>query len=510
MSLVDDLIEHLRRNDDEADAAALALGEFLAAGRPVGARAKRSAGNAKSVGTPGEAPGEDAWEFALWRLASFLAEEEHPRPGAVWALGKSRDDRVADVLAKVLRQNLADVAREPIARQALVSLSTLPNPPLADIQLAAAEGSGVVRETAEDFLASWLPHPVSDDTEAAASTASDTRVTEAHTWEDTEPIAKALTTRPFVSTEGVVTQFSRDALDDMAEQVRLGFVLMSIEHLSFLPPVGRWRSAEVVTADDGAAELLLRGKWFRTLAPAGPDPNPWLSLPSDRPLAQRHGSIAAVEIEPRNFDHSVFEAERKRAPVHVEEQSRWSVLPPLEWVLTIPVVWGLARFTGGFLDEAGAEVARATVDWIARLAGAAKDPGRDRIITLEFELPAEQPTGPRIYAFIPIRADGDITAETLPALEAATPIAELAGAQADLGVLGDLRLAAFIWKDAAWHLAWYVMGDDSVRITGWFRANEPDPARFLGRPLLEEEPAAIKQVRPRPPARRSHRRRRKR
>jgi hypothetical protein len=290
---------------------------------------------------------------------------------------------------------------------------------------------------------------------------------------------------------GEMVRFTRSALDGMAEQVQCGFIPIVIEHLCLLPPCGRWHSAKVVAADDGADELILYGRLFRTLHPVGADPDLWTLLRDDRPVADTCPSIATINLEPRNFGQRAFAVAQDNAPVEIQEVARWSELPPLEWILVIPVIWGATKFLGGFLEELGKESALAAMDWIAALATHAKDPDRDRIITFQFTLPSESPTGARIDGFVPINASADITREALPALDGATRIAELAGAQAESLVMGDLRQAAFIWREGEWHLAWWVGSDDTVRTTNWFLANEPDPARFLGRPLLPKVPPEV-------------------
>ena len=108
---------------------------------------------------------------------------------------------------------------------------------------------------------------------------------------------------------------------------------------------------------------------------------------------------------------------------------------------------------------------------------------------MQFALPGGDPVGPLILGFVIVEHAADLVEEVMPALEAATPLAELAGAQAESQVMGDLQRAAFIWKDGEWHLAWAVVrGEDTVRVTNWYLVNAPDPARFLGRPLLPELP----------------------
>jgi hypothetical protein len=116
------------------------------------------------------------------------------------------------------------------------------------------------------------------------------------------------------------------------------------------------------------------------------------------------------------------------------------------------------------------------------LSAKAKDGHRDRIVTLRFELP----DGTVVYGFIPVAAGDEIDIEVIPALDAAGRVAEIAGAQAAERILGDACQTAFFWKEGEWHLAWSASNDE-VRVSKWFLANEPDPTRFLGRPLLPED-----------------------
>jgi hypothetical protein len=256
---------------------------------------------------------------------------------------------------------------------------------------------------------------------------------------------------------------------------------MNLEHLAILPPVGRWYEAEIVTADDGEDELVLYGKQLKTLRPVGQDPDPWAVIPRDASAdREQRAAIAEVSLEPRNFDEEDFNQAREKAPIDITSETRWSALPPLEWVLVIPVVWGASRFLGSFLDELGRAAAAGIVTWIDGLAQKAKDPERDRLVTLRFVLPDDS----LILALIPVRTDETtIETEALAAIDAAGAVAELAGAQAD-GLLAEVRQMALIWKEDQWHLAWWVQDDETVRVTNWYLANEPDPARFLGRPLL--------------------------
>lgn len=303
-------------------------------------------------------------------------------------------------------------------------------------------------------------------------------------WRDGSIVGKVASTRPTRLRSGQTVVVTRPALEGIAEQVRTGFIPMNVEHLSLFPPIGRWYDADVVTADDGAGELVLQGKLLRRLVPVDADPDPWRVLPEERGDAgSAKATITELHVTFANFDAASIVEATKTAPVDIVQQERWSELPPMEWILMIPVLWGATRFAGSFLDELGRESASAIVGWIADLAPRAKDAERTNIVTLHFSLPDNV----AVYGFIPVNAGSALEDEVLAAVSAASSLAELAGAHAAGGVLGDAVQTAFFWRDAQWHLAWSVHKDDTVRVTNWFMANEPDPSRFLGRPVRPDE-----------------------
>jgi hypothetical protein len=304
-------------------------------------------------------------------------------------------------------------------------------------------------------------------------------------WKDDDVVVKAGSTRPVTLSTGEVVRFAPEALADIADQIATKFIPMNVEHLGMLPPVGRWHEGEIVTAEDGAEELLLRGRLLPRRVPVGLDPNVWAfleELDPARELAPGTVEIDHVALEPRNFDERHLEAAKQSSPLPIREETRWSELPPLEWVFAIPVIWGLARFTGSFLDTLGRETAQALIHWVGDLASEAKDGDRDRILSLRFVLPDES----LVYGYILVPADADLDLEAIPALEAAGRLAEIAGAQAEKAILGDARLTAFLWSGGQWNFAWAAF-DEDVRVTRWFLANTPDPSRFLGRPLFPDE-----------------------
>ena len=66
-------------------------------------------------------------------------------------------------------------------------------------------------------------------------------------------------TRPIRATgDDHLTQFSRSALEDMADQVNRAGIWKTVEHLRFLPPLGLVNRAEVREAADGEAEVYVQ------------------------------------------------------------------------------------------------------------------------------------------------------------------------------------------------------------------------------------------------------------
>jgi hypothetical protein len=75
-----------------------------------------------------------------------------------------------------------------------------------------------------------------------------------------EFIAKGRSTRAVrLRGEDYLVSFTKEALLDMANQVRSGYVMMNVDHLSYLPPIGYWHRAEVVDDAEGHSELVMYG-----------------------------------------------------------------------------------------------------------------------------------------------------------------------------------------------------------------------------------------------------------
>jgi hypothetical protein len=296
------------------------------------------------------------------------------------------------------------------------------------------------------------------------------------------------TTRIVTLETGESVRFARSALDDAAQQVTENFVPLGTEHLSYLPPLGRVYAAEVVEDDEGHADLYFLAREL---------PRGWTQdflldkqLPAGE-LAKDLGEIE-VTVEPRNFESAEWAEVVACSPVEVRQGSAWSSLPPLIWLISIPVTWGVAQFMGGFLQHFGQVSAGKLGEWITQSARRARDADRDSLVEVRFE------TATRLVvtAFIPLAANtGTALDELRSGLDGLGPLAQFAGRLTVEDSESEIQLICFIYDEGSWRLGWWA-SPDAVYISPWMTQHCPDPRRFLGRPLLEpstssrEEPRA--------------------
>ncbi len=298
-------------------------------------------------------------------------------------------------------------------------------------------------------------------------------------WKPSRYRVLALTTRPFqLADDEHMTRFAPEALEGMLAQVRSTFLLATIEHLTFLPPIGRWVDGEILKADDGEQELVLEGIQLGQYTPVGPDPDP---LEEVNTWASGHtGPITChIQLELRNFEAADAEDVSKACPLSVRPENRWSVLPPLEWTLWIAVTWGLAKYAGAFLQELGRSNAQSLVSWVVDAGKRARESQREQMFTVMFDLNDSR----YIHAIVPFESD---TAQVrlTSALASLDDIASFAAsAQRREGKYASLQRGTFLYDESGWHFAWWTDGND-VYLTNWFAKHCPDPARFLGRPLF--------------------------
>lgn len=296
-------------------------------------------------------------------------------------------------------------------------------------------------------------------------------------------IARGMTTRPVqIAGDEFMTAFSREALEGMARQVRDGYVAMPPEHLSYLGPVGRWVDAEVIELDDGHSELVMYGTEVDYYTPSGADPAVFDKLDGLPEAGEMPDVDLFCAAELRNFDPSDTKEIESSAPLPLRHEHKWAELPPLEWIISIPVVWGAVKFAGAFFEELGRVSAKALASWLKKWSIRAKEDERDWIVTLRFGLP----NGEIVYGFVPIRSKSDnIEERIVTGLNSAGVVASIAGAHAENRLVGHAKQVALILDDNdQWQFAWWTDGARVFR-TKWFDDNCPDPERFLGHPLFD-------------------------
>lgn len=98
------------------------------------------------------------------QLLAYLREADSPHPMTVWALTKSYDERIVPVLLELLERDLLDPDRETLCHYALLGIintgvgsAQYGAQALRAIERASAKGSGVVAETASDYLQVMKP-----------------------------------------------------------------------------------------------------------------------------------------------------------------------------------------------------------------------------------------------------------------------------------------------------------------------------------------------------------------
>jgi hypothetical protein len=271
--------------------------------------------------------------------------------------------------------------------------------------------------------------------------------------------------------------FAREALDKAAEQAGSRFIPIRVEHLSYLPPRGRITRAEIETAPDGESELVLHGTDLTALRAADMSLMPTTAT-SDEPTDTLDD--ITLTIEPRNFTPEAWQRITSQAPVPITEAAAWAALPPLIVALAIPVTWGAVRFAGSFMSRLGEVAADDFYSWIRRTVRSARQPDREALVEIRFDI---KDGGPAVIGITAFDGTSDASiADLRKAIDSAGLLAEFAGSVAAGQQPAELRQCAFQWDSDRWRLAWWAT-DDAVYITPWLRQNYPDPQRFLGRPL---------------------------
>lgn len=101
---------------------------------------------------------DDDYHAVVDALITYVSSSASPNTGALWALEKSRDDRVIPHLLRIVRQVSPDIDREAIAHQALHGVivlgvhSVCRDESLACLREVAANGSPAIKEEAVKYI----------------------------------------------------------------------------------------------------------------------------------------------------------------------------------------------------------------------------------------------------------------------------------------------------------------------------------------------------------------------
>lgn len=151
---IDELMETIQRGDGSAQEAALTLGLLIERER-VRRPAGDDGGVRKILGEKWAKRrlSEKQLTEVVDRLIGYVNDTTEPHPMAVWALTKSHDVRALDCFIGLLDRIVSDPAREHLAYQALIGITTFFTPSsLAAIRQAAEQGQGLLKETAVSYL----------------------------------------------------------------------------------------------------------------------------------------------------------------------------------------------------------------------------------------------------------------------------------------------------------------------------------------------------------------------
>lgn len=150
-SIVTQLVRHIRDADALADDSAVALALLIEENPDSAPLLAEFVGDLAPPSS--DADRARAAADAARELRRYVTETPTPLSSAVWAVGKTHDTTLADTFASILTRAL-DRGAEPLAYQALVALTALPDDavPVDTIRLAAAKGHDEVRELANDWL----------------------------------------------------------------------------------------------------------------------------------------------------------------------------------------------------------------------------------------------------------------------------------------------------------------------------------------------------------------------
>jgi hypothetical protein len=134
MTIASELLEHVRAEDEQAEAAVGALVAFFEQASPSGPTSDWTSWTSfdawqsavreqdTAIVGAGGSNGRRQWDDAVTRVMEFLTEEpEHP--SLVFALGKSNDPRIKPLLRTLIRRFADDGSHEELLWQSLIALT---------------------------------------------------------------------------------------------------------------------------------------------------------------------------------------------------------------------------------------------------------------------------------------------------------------------------------------------------------------------------------------------------
>lgn len=269
------------------------------------------------------------------------------------------------------------------------------------------------------------------------------------------------------------TMLARSALESIVDQVDSKCIWILNEHLEHLPPIGVCKRAEIREAEDGEAELYYYGVEVPKIY--GQGLGDLQNIISQLPESDCPDISVELTYSRRNFDQgygAIIESESNGVAKPVERQS---ALPPLEFALLIPVIWGASKFLGAFLSKLGEAAFEGLSAKMASWSKRSKDPNRTVVFQLVFRLS----DGNEVCGFV--LAPPDMVEYAVEeALVASGDLATIAGLLQEQQLLPDMKKAAFFLDGNTWQLGWWTDGSETI-ITEWFLNFNPDIEGILGR-----------------------------
>jgi len=286
------------------------------------------------------------------------------------------------------------------------------------------------------------------------------------------------TTETVTLSSGERMAFAPELLQETVADFPGRFMAQTVEHLGFLPPIGRITDMWLAERN-GHQDLMARGRDLdASEAPDMVAPDVYEQTTDDS-LPELSLSVG---FEPRNFEARDARALTETAPIDVQRKALHADLPPLIWTITLGLggvgLAGLNEYLKSFAKVFGEAHANGLLTWLRSSSRRAKQSHRENLLEVSFTV-----DDVRVVAYNSFHPDA---AESFLYLEESVRKIASLGTPLTMLIDGDQtspRLVAFYWHSGRWHLAWWC-SDEATHVTRWFKKNAPAPELFLGRPLL--------------------------